>query len=275
MWYYINVNKNQKEPIQEDEMYHLIKTGVIINSTPVWTNGMSSWLPAQQTKLGTFISQDNKSISSYPQSQSIGAGTNTVKNSGGYQIEFLFTPTNNQTIQNNNIRENRLPLFITNSKAFNNGIQVNKGMDYINRLMSSLKDSNLFSDVRTDSITPGIQSSQYHQIKVTASEIIDDHKNDNTLMVILMVIAGIIFFPLMIIFFFLKNKVDFTQELSIEFISSNGTRMDFSAKTIGRVKFGILSNKEIAGLTLGGSVSTSNINSVINQVLINREKIGL
>jgi hypothetical protein len=90
-----------------------------------------------------------------------------------------------------------------------------------------------------------------------------------------MVIAGIIFFPLMIIFFFLKNKVDFTQELSIEFISSNGTRMDFSAKTIGRVKVGILSNKEIAGLTLGGSVSTSNINSVINQVLINRDKIGL
>ena len=54
MWYYQQGN-NRMGPVDEATIRNLMASGTISIDTLVWTNGMASWVPLQQTALGSGL----------------------------------------------------------------------------------------------------------------------------------------------------------------------------------------------------------------------------
>ena len=54
-WHY-NANGQQVGPVSESEILSLINSGVVVASTLVWHEGMTDWLPANQSTLSKLFS---------------------------------------------------------------------------------------------------------------------------------------------------------------------------------------------------------------------------
>jgi hypothetical protein len=54
-WYYAR-NGHQAGPVSESEIPSLINSGVVVASTLVWHEGMTDWLPANQSTLSKLFS---------------------------------------------------------------------------------------------------------------------------------------------------------------------------------------------------------------------------
>ncbi|MCS5644073.1 MAG: DUF4339 domain-containing protein [Dehalococcoidia bacterium] len=54
-WYYTR-DGHQVGPISESEIPYLINSGVVVASTLVWREGMTDWLPANQSTLSNLVS---------------------------------------------------------------------------------------------------------------------------------------------------------------------------------------------------------------------------
>jgi len=65
MWYY-QQGSNQMGPIDEATIRGLLTSGQISIDTLVWTTGMSSWVPLQQSSLGAGLPTPPSAVPSYP-----------------------------------------------------------------------------------------------------------------------------------------------------------------------------------------------------------------
>jgi len=65
MWYY-QQGSNQMGPIDEATIRGLLTSGQISIDTLVWTTGMSSWVPLQQSSLGARLLGPPSAVPSYP-----------------------------------------------------------------------------------------------------------------------------------------------------------------------------------------------------------------
>jgi hypothetical protein len=277
MWYYL-LNNQQVGPIDDDAIKKLITEGKLVRGKMVWTAGMAAWLPIEQTTLSLMLGANSSSLVSPNISMSnsfsnVNMGRPVSKNK--YNLVLLQAPANNYAFQPSLIKDKRYPVVISNVRAFKDGIQVNFNNDYLNRFISSLKDSNLFLDAGVNFIDFGDNKKQYHQLSINATESWELHQTQTIITCILIGIASAIFFPFLLLFLLIKINKEFTQEMTVDFISYDGTKLTFSAKTAGKVNFGLFSNAQAAADILGGSVSTSNINSIINQIISNREALSL
>jgi hypothetical protein len=270
MWYYL-ANQQKVGPVEEDEIKKLIESRVITNITQLWTTGMTSWLPAGQTIFASLFRSIPSPIA--PAKTNFGSfSSNTPKK---YNVEFIISPPNSQGVQPLPFKEGRLPVIITNSKGYNNNVQVNINSDFTDRFISSLKESNLFLDAGSGIINFGNTNTQYHRISMTVNVDIDPHKSDLLLKIILIGIAGIIFFPLFVLYLLIKINIDLKQKITVEFISANGTKSTFTSEAWGKIKYGIFASGSLEGTYLGGVVNTALINSIINQIIIDKDNLGL
>ena len=57
MWYY-NKNNKQEGPVDESAIGGMISSGAVTINTPVWTAGMSGWLPLKDTPLAKAFPSD-------------------------------------------------------------------------------------------------------------------------------------------------------------------------------------------------------------------------
>jgi TM2 domain-containing membrane protein YozV len=65
MWYY-QQGSNQMGPIDEATIRGLLTSGQISIDTLVWTTGMASWVPLQQSSLGAGLPTPPSAVPSYP-----------------------------------------------------------------------------------------------------------------------------------------------------------------------------------------------------------------
>jgi TM2 domain-containing membrane protein YozV len=65
MWYY-QQGSNRMGPIDEAAIRGLLTSGQISIDTLVWTTGMSSWVPLQQSSLGAGLPTPPSAVPSYP-----------------------------------------------------------------------------------------------------------------------------------------------------------------------------------------------------------------
>jgi TM2 domain-containing membrane protein YozV len=65
MWYY-QQGSNRMGPIDEATIRGLLTSGQISIDTLVWTTGMSSWVPLQQSSLGAGLPTPPNAVPSYP-----------------------------------------------------------------------------------------------------------------------------------------------------------------------------------------------------------------
>ncbi|MCX6919024.1 MAG: GYF domain-containing protein [Verrucomicrobia bacterium] len=65
MWYY-QQGSNRMGPIDEATIRGLLTSGQISIDTLVWTTGMSSWVPLQQSSLGAGLPTPPSAVPSYP-----------------------------------------------------------------------------------------------------------------------------------------------------------------------------------------------------------------
>ena len=261
MLYYV-FNNQQLGPVNEDQIKKLIAEGKIRRGSRVWSAGMPEWQPIERTKLYPMLGDPNPIINN------VNTGAPIAYNK--YNISFLQAPPDNYAFQPVSDRGKKYPVVITNTKAFRDGIQLNVNSSFINRFITSLKESNLFLDAGMNFIDFGGEKKQYHQISLTAVENLENHATQVIVYCILIGIAGIIFFPLLLLFLLIKYDKEFTQELTVEFTSVDGVKSTFRAKTIGKINHGIFTNAAMAADALGGSITTSNINSIINQLIKNK-----
>ncbi len=276
MWYYMDKNV-RIGPIDDQQIQELVNSRKVNSTTYVWTEGLTAWTPARNTRLASFLPSTIPSISSAPsqgtpfQASAVSMGTPANK----YNVQLLIQPPSNQKFSPVPIKEGRLPVIITDIKAYSNNAQVNASTSYVSRFISSLKESNLFLDAGSGLVDFGDSNRRYHKMVITAFESTDQHKGELYTKNILVIIAGIIFFPLFLVFLFLKYDVDIRQKLVVEFTTAEGAKAAFEADTLGRVQVGVLSNAHDAGLNLGGSVVTSNINSIMNQLIAAKDSLNI
>lgn len=65
MWYY-QQGSNRMGPIDEATIRGLLTSGQISIDTLVWTTGMSSWVPLQQSSLGAGLPTPPNAVPNYP-----------------------------------------------------------------------------------------------------------------------------------------------------------------------------------------------------------------
>lgn len=65
MWYY-QQGSNRMGPIDEATIRGLLTSGQISIDTLVWTTGMSSWVPLQQSSLGAGLPTPTSAVPPYP-----------------------------------------------------------------------------------------------------------------------------------------------------------------------------------------------------------------
>jgi TM2 domain-containing membrane protein YozV len=65
MWYY-QQGSNRMGPVDEATIRGLLTSGQISIDTLVWTTGMSSWVPLQQSSLGAGLPTPPSAVPSYP-----------------------------------------------------------------------------------------------------------------------------------------------------------------------------------------------------------------
>lgn len=66
-WYFVDENGRQEGPVSRDHLLQLFSTGRINESSLVWSNGMSDWLPLSTTGLtGTFAEPLPRARSMWP-----------------------------------------------------------------------------------------------------------------------------------------------------------------------------------------------------------------
>ena len=133
----------------------------------------------------------------------------------------------------------------------------------------------LFLDAGLNFIDFGGEKKQYHQISFTAAETWNLHQSQVLIACILIGTASIIFFPLLALYFLVKFNKEFTQEMIVEFKAANGATHTFRAITTGRLSYTIFGDPQAAADALGVFVCTSNINSIINQIITQRDTLGL
>jgi hypothetical protein len=281
MWHYI-VNNQPVGPVDDNEIQKLISEGRIRRGQMVWTQGMPGWQPIERTRLVSLFT----ALSPAPGVPNVTPGMPNAFPGGQYapvrpvitnkyEITFLQAPPDNQPFQSVQPRPERYPVVIANSRAFKDGVQMNVNYDYLNRLISSLKDSQLFLDAGQNFIDFGGEKKQYHQISFTAVETWNLHMSQVIIISIIIGAASVLFIPFLALYFLIKFNKEFTQEMIVEFKAANGVTQTFRAITTGQLKYKIFGNAQAAADALGGFVCTSNINSIINQIISQRDTLGL
>ncbi len=56
-WYYTEEKEDKIGPLTEEEIFNLLKKGIINRDTLVWTKGMEAWLPIKKTQIVMFIEE--------------------------------------------------------------------------------------------------------------------------------------------------------------------------------------------------------------------------
>ncbi len=86
MWYY-QQGSNRMGPVDEATIRGLLASGQISIDTLVWTTGMSSWAPLQQSSLGAGLPTPPSAATTYP----AGPGSNpNAKDRVAYVLLAIF-----------------------------------------------------------------------------------------------------------------------------------------------------------------------------------------
>ena len=86
MWYY-QQGSNRMGPVDEATIRGLLATGQISIDTLVWTTGMASWAPLQQSSLGAGLPTPPSAVPTY---QAAGYANPNAKDRVAYVLLALF-----------------------------------------------------------------------------------------------------------------------------------------------------------------------------------------
>jgi len=151
------------------------------------------------------------------------------------------------------------PAFLKDCRVTVNGTEVNPSQDFVNRFLNNVTRTGLFTPARTGAPDQGLQ--RYVVMTLSVDENKDTHQGEAIGKGVLIGLTLYLLAPV------LPLRYDFESQMTLSVALVDGRSKQYTARGSGTAHFHLFANAYLAGQDVEGKVTSSNINSIMNQLM--------